>query len=79
MPELNISNPSLADVLSRTDPNGNISTIIEVAEKSNPIIQDAVFTQCNDGTSHQQGRTNAALSGADFHPVGTVLANAVKL
>ncbi len=54
MPELNLTNPSLVDVLGRTDPQGNISTIIEVAEKSNPIIQDAVFTQCNDGTSHQQ-------------------------
>lgn len=54
MAELNISNPSLSDVLSRTDPEGRISQIIEVAEQSNPILQDAVFTQCNDGTSHQQ-------------------------
>lgn len=53
MAELGISNPSLVDVLSRTDPNGKISTIIEVAEESNPILQDAVFTQCNDGTTHQ--------------------------
>lgn len=54
MAELGITNPSLVDVLSRTDPSGKISTIIEVAEQSNPILQDAVFTQCNDGTSHQQ-------------------------
>lgn len=52
--ELNLMNPSLVDVLSRTDPDGSISQIIEVAEHSNPILQDAVFTQCNDGTTHQQ-------------------------
>lgn len=53
MPEVGQLNPSLVDVLSRTDPNGNISPIIEIAENSNPILQDAVFTQCNDGTTHQ--------------------------
>jgi hypothetical protein len=53
MAELNIINPSLADVLSRTDPNGNIATIIEAAEKMNPILEDAIYTECNDGTKHQ--------------------------
>lgn len=53
MAELGITNPSLADVLSRTDPNGDISTIIEVAEKTNPIIADAVYLECNDGSKHQ--------------------------
>jgi len=54
MPELGITNPSLVDVLTRTGADGRISQIIEVAENSNPILQDAVFTQCNDGTTHQQ-------------------------
>lgn len=53
MATVGIINPSLADVLSRTDPNGNISTIIEVAEKSNPILQDGIYTECNDGSKHQ--------------------------
>lgn len=53
MAELGLKNPSLVDVLSRTDPDGKISQIIEIAEESNPILQDAVFTQCNDGTTHQ--------------------------
>lgn len=52
MAELNLINPSLADILSRTDPNGNISTIIEAAEKMNPILQDAVYQECNDGSKH---------------------------
>ncbi|WP_316859939.1 major capsid protein [uncultured Cohaesibacter sp.] len=53
MAEVGIQNPTLADVLSRTDPDGKISTILEVAEKSNPIIADAVFVECNDGSKHQ--------------------------
>ena len=53
MPELNLTNPSLIDVLSRTDPDGNISTIIEVAEKTNPIIAHATYQECNDGTKHR--------------------------
>ena len=53
MPEVGITNPSLADVLSRTDPDGNISTIIEVAEKSNPIVRHATYQECNDGSKHR--------------------------
>ena len=53
MAELNVKNPSLADVLSRTNPAGNIAQIIELAEKMNPIVRDAIYTECNDGTKHQ--------------------------
>lgn len=53
MAELGLQNPSLVDVLSRTDPDGNISTIIEVAERTNPIIRDAVYMECNDGSKHR--------------------------
>ena len=53
MAELGLTNPSLIDVLSRTDPDGNISTIIEVAERSNPIIAHATYQECNDGSKHR--------------------------
>lgn len=53
MAELGLINPSLVDILSRTDPTGKIAPIIEMAEKSNPIIADAVYVECNDGTKHQ--------------------------
>lgn len=53
MAELGLTNPSLIDVLSRTDPNGNIATIIEAAEKMNPIIADATYQECNDGSKHR--------------------------
>ncbi|MFG6082007.1 major capsid protein [Paracoccus litorisediminis] len=48
-----LKNPDLVDILSRTDPDGKISDIIELAEKSNLILKDAVFTECNDGAKHQ--------------------------
>lgn len=53
MAEVGIQNPGLLDILSRTDPNGNIASIIEVAEKSNPIIADATYVECNDGSKHR--------------------------
>ena len=53
MAELNLTNPSLIEVLSRNDPDGRIGTIIEAAEKSNPIIADATYVECNDGSKHQ--------------------------
>ena len=53
MAELSDLNPSLADVLSRTDPDGNIAPIIEAAARANGIIGDATYVECNDGTKHQ--------------------------
>lgn len=53
MAELNVKNPGLVDILTRTNAGGDIAQIIELAEKSNPIMRDAVYTECNDGTKHQ--------------------------
>jgi len=53
MAELNLTNPSLVDILSRTDPDGRVSTIIEAAEKMNPILADATYVECNNGTKHR--------------------------
>lgn len=53
MAELGVTNPSLVDILSRTDASGNIAPIIEVAEKLSPIMQDAIYTECNNGTKHR--------------------------
>lgn len=43
---------SLADLHKRTDPDGGIGDIIELLAQSNPILQDAIAIECNDGTSH---------------------------
>ena len=53
MAELNVKNPGLVDILSRTDPNGNISQVVELAALINPVVEDALYTECNDGTKHQ--------------------------
>jgi len=53
MAELSTLNPSLADILSRTDSSGNIMPIIEAAANANGIIADASYVECNDGTRHK--------------------------
>lgn len=53
MAELSELNPSLADILGRTDSDGNITPIIEAAAKANGIIGDATYVECNDGSRHK--------------------------
>lgn len=48
-----IMNPTLKDIVDRTAPNGQIAKIIEAAEISMPLLQDATFVKANDGDSHQ--------------------------
>lgn len=43
---------TLADLYKRQDPNDQIATIIELLAKQNPILQDAMTVECNDGTKH---------------------------
>ena len=51
--ELNILNPSLADILSMTDPDGNIAPLVSIAEKSLPILQYGEWLECNNGDKHR--------------------------
>lgn len=48
-----IMNPTLRDIVNRTAPDGTIAKIIEAAEISMPLLQDAAFTKANDGDGHQ--------------------------
>ena len=46
--------PSLKDWYSQQDGKGNItSTIIDLFVQCNPMLEDAVTIECNDGTSHK--------------------------
>lgn len=45
--------PTLIDVARRLDANGKVDKIVEVLAETNEVIQDAVFLECNDGTSHK--------------------------
>ena len=53
MAALSTTNPNLADILARTDPNGDIATIIEAAAQANSIIADGTYVECNDGSKHK--------------------------
>lgn len=43
---------SLIDVYKQTDPKGNIADIIELLAETNPILEDMVIMEANDGTTH---------------------------
>jgi len=42
----------MLDVARRLDPNGKIADIAEMMDDVNPILDDAVFMECNDGTQN---------------------------
>jgi hypothetical protein len=43
---------SLADLHKRTNPDGGIADVVEMLAQSNPVLEDAIAIECNDGTSH---------------------------
>jgi len=42
----------LADYYRRTEPNGQIAEVIDMLTEINPILDDAVSVECNDGSQH---------------------------
>lgn len=53
MATLNAGDPTLLDMVKRTDPNGAIANIVELLSKKNPILQDAVAKEGNLPTGHR--------------------------
>ncbi|MGI6076173.1 MAG: major capsid protein [Pyramidobacter sp.] len=45
--------PTMLDVARRTDPNGKIATIVELMNEQNPILEDMVVQECNNGMVHR--------------------------
>tara|TARA_Y100000817_G_scaffold121023_1_gene94801 strand:+ start:6301 stop:7299 length:999 start_codon:yes stop_codon:yes gene_type:complete len=43
---------TLADLYSRQDENKQIASIIEMLAETNPVLDDAVVLECNNGTKH---------------------------
>ncbi len=43
----------LADLYRKQDPDGQVAEVIEMLSEINPILDDAITQECNDGTSHQ--------------------------
>lgn len=53
MATLIAQNPTLLDVAKRTDPNGNIDTIAELLNATNPILDDMTWVEGNLPTGHR--------------------------
>ena len=43
---------TLADVFKRTDADKQLAAVIELLAQDNPILQDMIVKECNDGTTH---------------------------
>jgi hypothetical protein len=52
MTTLAITHPTLLDLKTRLDPNGNIAPIIEMLGQTNEVVDDMVFLESNELTGH---------------------------
>ena len=43
---------TLLDLFKRQNPDDSIAVIIEMLAETNPILEDAIVVECNDGTKH---------------------------
>ena len=53
MAALNANNPTLLDVSRRLDPDGKISSIVELMNATNPVLDDLTFVEGNLPTGHK--------------------------
>tara|TARA_B110000467_G_scaffold148435_1_gene154307 strand:+ start:143 stop:1147 length:1005 start_codon:yes stop_codon:yes gene_type:complete len=53
MATLAVTHPTLADVAKATDPDGKISTIVEILNETNEILEDMVWVEGNLPTGHR--------------------------
>lgn len=53
MATLNTTNPTLADLATRLDPNGSVAQIIELLNQTNPVLEDMAWLEGNLPTGHK--------------------------
>ena len=53
MPALSTANPTLLDLARRSDPNGQIATIVELMTPINEVLDDMTFVEGNLPTGHK--------------------------
>lgn len=53
MPIIGVKVPTLVDVAKRTDPDRKISSIVELLNETNPILDDMAFVEGNLETGHR--------------------------
>jgi hypothetical protein len=52
MATLATTHPTMADVATRLDPNGRVAAVLEILNEQNEMLEDMVWIEANDGTSH---------------------------
>lgn len=52
MATLSVTNPTLLDVMARTNADGSIATVVEMLAQTNEIIEDMTFIEANETTGH---------------------------
>ena len=55
---------TLAEIVRRKDPKGNIADIVNVLNETNEIVQDVKWEECNNGTYHEATRLATKPTGA---------------
>jgi hypothetical protein len=45
--------PTLVDVATRLDPDGKVAAVAELLNETNEVLDDAMFLEANDGSSHK--------------------------
>jgi hypothetical protein len=63
MATINATLPTLQDIVSRMNPDGSFSEIVEILTQQNAILQDAVWVEGNLPTGHQFTSRRALPSG----------------
>lgn len=53
MSALSTTNPTLADLAKRTDPDGSVADVAEILTETNPILDDMTFIEGNLQTGHR--------------------------
>jgi hypothetical protein len=53
--------PTIAELASRDDPNGELAKITNILEKKNPFLQDIPWIESNKPTSHEIDYTSTSL------------------
>ena len=53
MAALSVTNPTLADVAKRMDPDGRIDTIVEILNETNEVLDDMTMLEGNLPTGHR--------------------------
>lgn len=52
MAALATTHPTLLDVAKRLDPDGKVATVVELLNQTNEVLDDAVWIESNEATSH---------------------------